>query len=216
MIRIRVLRGIFLNQVIDIFENIIKNVLISLYQGFGASVLMAVLFMFAYTYGKERGWKQVVKHWWNNFKDKSEFRRVFLLAIYTFMLLTRTVLYRTVWSLPLGKVMGIWGLHDKNGALYTENIENIILFIPFMVLLLWAFHRKFFKNVKVKFLNSIEKSFVVSLSFSLLIEFTQLFFKLGTFQLSDLVFNTLGGIIGGIIYYCIYRFKERKDRKMLK
>lgn len=36
--------------------------------------------------------------------------------------------------------------------------------------------------------------------FSLGIEFTQLFLRLGTFQLADLFYNTLGGFIGGIIY----------------
>lgn len=205
-----------MNQSFNVLENITKNVLISLYQGFGASLLMAVLFMFAYIYGKEHGWKQSFKNWWNNFRDKSDFRRVFLLAIYTFMLLSRTILYRTVWSLPLGKVFGTWGLHDKKGALYTENIENLILFIPFMFLLLWAFHSKFFKNGKVKFLNSLEKSFTVSLCFSLSIEFCQLFFKLGTFQISDLVFNTLGGVIGSIIYYCVYRLKKRKRNQISK
>ncbi|MGH1941946.1 VanZ family protein [Enterococcus faecium] len=32
-------------------------------------------------------------------------------------------------------------------------------------------------------------------------EFLQLFLHIGTFQLSDLFYNTLGGGIGGVIYY---------------
>lgn len=34
--------------------------------------------------------------------------------------------------------------------------------------------------------------------------FTQLLFHLGTFQISDLTYNTLGGAVGGVIYYLGY------------
>lgn len=42
----------------------------------------------------------------------------------------------------------------------------------------------------------------IAISFlsSLAIEMLQLFLRLGTWQLSDLCFNTLGGVIGGLIY----------------
>ena len=36
---------------------------------------------------------------------------------------------------------------------------------------------------------------------SLTIEMLQPFLRLGTWQLSDLAFNTLGGVIGGLIYW---------------
>lgn len=36
----------------------------------------------------------------------------------------------------------------------------------------------------------------------------QLFLRLGTWQLSDLFFNTLGGFIGGFIYWSVYRIKH--------
>ena len=39
-----------------------------------------------------------------------------------------------------------------------------------------------------------------------MIEFTQLLFHLGTFQISDLTYNTLGGAVGGVIYYIGYNF----------
>ena len=42
--------------------------------------------------------------------------------------------------------------------------------------------------------------------FSFVIEFSQLLFHLGTFQISDLVYNTLGGTVGGLAYYIIYKF----------
>jgi len=36
----------------------------------------------------------------------------------------------------------------------------------------------------------------------------QLFFRLGTWQLSDLFYNTVGGGIGGLLYYVVYRVKK--------
>ena len=47
--------------------------------------------------------------------------------------------------------------------------------------------------------------------FSFLIEFTQLLFHLGTFQISDLTYNILGGAVGGVIYYLGY-CRKRKNR----
>ena len=49
-----------------------------------------------------------------------------------------------------------------------------------------------------------------SFLFSISIEFLQLFLRLGTFQLSDIVYNTLGGLLGGLIYFIAYKIKHRK------
>lgn len=57
------------------------------------------------------------------------------------MILFRTVLNREIWFDPLGKILGGWGLYEDR-QLSTESIENFILFVPFVVLLLWAFHRE--------------------------------------------------------------------------
>ena len=46
--------------------------------------------------------------------------------------------------------------------------------------------------------------------FSLSVELLQLFLRVGTFQLSDLCYNTLGGIIGGVIYGAVWKIKSRK------
>ena len=39
--------------------------------------------------------------------------------------------------------------------------------------------------------------------FSISIEMLQLLLRLGTFQLSDIFYNTVGGVLGGLIYYGI-------------
>ena len=47
-----------------------------------------------------------------------------------------------------------------------------------------------------------------------MIEFSQLLFHLGTFQISDLCYNTIGGAVGGIIYYigCTRHYQKRINR----
>ena len=90
------------SKIIEIFNKIAYNVLSALYQPFWAAVLLAFLTMFLYLYGKEHGWKKnsfirnMFGTWWRAFKSSSNFRRTFLLAFYTAMILLRTVLNREI------------------------------------------------------------------------------------------------------------------------
>lgn len=70
--------------------------------------------------------------------------------------------------------------------------------------------------------SSVIKIVIYALKFSflfaLLIEFLKLFLKLGTFQLSDLFFDTIGGGFGGLIFYVWSKItsrwfeKEKRER----
>ena len=188
--------------------NIIKSVCLALYQSFNASIVLAVLFMFVYIFARDYGVKEAAKLWIKNFKEDKKFVRVFLLVFYISMMLFRTVLARSYWSSPLMNVLGVWGLYDKSGNIYTENIENLMLFIPFGFLLLWAFRDRLFSTVEFTFKNLALGMLVMSSVFSVVIEMCQLMLKLGTVQISDVFFNTFGGFIGGIIYYLIYLKKK--------
>mgnify|MGYP006918635454 FL=1 len=136
-----------MNRMMEVLSKTVYNVLSALYQPFWAAVLFAFFFMFLYVYAKEHKWKKsnfiqnMFVTWWTAFKSSSCFRRTFLLAFYTAMILLRTVLNRKIWFDPLGKLFGGWGLHE-DGQFTTESIENFMLFIPFSVLLLWAFHQE--------------------------------------------------------------------------
>lgn len=185
---------------LDMIKSIITNVLTALYQPFGFSVLLAILFMFLYLYAGEHGWRDSFVKWWREFKSDVIFRRTFFLAFYTAMILFRTLLNRNLWMNPLSNVMGGWFLHNEKGEITTEPIENLILFIPFSILLLWSFRDKMLKEIKGIGIISWKSTKMVFL-FSLSIEFLQLFLRLGTFQLADLFYNTLGGFIGGLIYW---------------
>ncbi len=53
---------------VEILSKIISNVLTALYQPFWFAVILSVLFMFFWMYGKEHGWKESVKIWITEFK----------------------------------------------------------------------------------------------------------------------------------------------------
>lgn len=155
------------SKIIEIFNKIAYNVLSALYQPFWAAVLLAFLTMFLYLYGKEHGWKKnnfirnMFATWWRTFKNSSTFRRIFLLAFYTAMILLRTVLNREIWFDPLGKIFGGWGLYEE-GQFTTESIENFMLFVPFSVLLLWAFQKELLdesENIRYIYSKFICKKF---------------------------------------------------------
>ena len=180
---------------------ILRNVLITLYQHVGASLVMTILLMFTYMFIKENGVRKALFTWIQNFKTNREFRKFFALGFYCAMILFRTVFCRTLWVNPVVNILGTWSLYDADGKLYTENIENYILFLPFVLLFLWVYQKQIFK--KITFNEVIVKSSLLSLGCSLGI--LQLFFKLGTFQLSDIFFNTFGGLSGGLIYWFVLK-----------
>lgn len=187
--------------------SVIKNVLGALYQTSGASLIIAVLFMSVYMRIRRKSTGAVIREWVNEFRSSSQFRREFLLVFYVCMMLFRTLLCRPIWGNPLDSVLGIWGSQNADGAVYTENIENLILFVPFMILLYWAEEKREDRRkmpVQTVLLKSLWISFVVSL----FIEGCQLFLKIGTFQLTDLVFNSLGGLLGGLIYWGFDRSRK--------
>lgn len=206
------------SKIIEVFNKIAYNVLSALYKPFWAAVLLAFLAMFLYLYAKEHGWKKsnlirnMLETWWEAFKNSSNFRRAYLLAFYTAMILLRTVLNRQIWFDPLGKIFGGWGVYE-DGQFTTESIENFMLFVPFSILLLWAFHKELLgesKNIRLG--RTVWQVTKIVGGFSFIIEFTQLIFLLGTFQLSDLIYNTLGGTVGGIIYYIGYRYYQKRKK----
>ena len=148
--------------------------------------------MFFYMYAYEptaagKGWKNAIVTWYQKFKESMFFRKLFFLAFVISMILFRTLLNRKMWMNPLSDVMGGWGIWETvNGErqLTTECIENVILMMPFTGMVMWTFDVE--KGV-------VWKSTKLGLIFSVSIEMLQLLLRLGTFQVSDIVYNTLGG-----------------------
>ena len=126
----------------DVIKKIITNVLTALYEPFGFALIMTVLVMFFYLFAKEHGWKSVVKRWIDAFKTCGTFRKLFFLTFYVALILFRTLLNRNLWMNPLYNVLGVWSLYNENGELTTEVVENLVLFIPFTILVMWNFQEK--------------------------------------------------------------------------
>lgn len=194
--------------VVGILKSVITNVLTALYQPFWFAITLSVLYMFAWK--KYHSIREAIKQWIEWYKNEFEFRRMFFLVFYTVMILFRTLFGRSMWGSPISNVIGVWGLYtEKNGELIltTEVPENLALFIPFTVLLLWTYHDKIV-GTEMKLGKVLWQSTKIVFLFSFTIEFLQLFLRLGTWQLSDLFYNTLGGFIGGLIYWIGYRIQK--------
>ena len=82
---------------------------------------------------------------------------------------------------------------------YSDTILNVIVFIPMGLYVSYFIkHKKFLKAL------------LISFGASLFIEVFQLFTLMGSYQSEDLIVNTLGGIIGYLIYKLIYKDTPRR------
>ena len=202
-----------MKETIDLLGKILTNILTALYEPFGFSLLLSFLDMFFYLYAYEpteagRGWKNAIITWYQKFKESVFFRKLFLLAFVTSMILFRTLLNRNPWLNPLSNVMGGWDIWETvNGEqkLTTECIENVIMLVPFSAVVLWTFGEKIGNRLK----KILWQSGKIAFCFSISIEMLQLLFRLGTFQLSDIFYNTVGGMIGGLMYCAVMKAKKR-------
>lgn len=188
---------------INLLTKILTNILTALYQPFGFSLLLSFLVLFFYLYAYHptnagKGWKSSLVTWFTTFKTSVFFRKLFLLAFVTSLVLFRTLLNRNLWMNPLSNVMGGWGIWETvNGErqLTTECIENVIMMVPFSSMVMWMF------EVKER---GVWKSGKIAFIFFVSIEMLQLLLRLGMFQLSDIFYNTVGGVIDGVCY-CMVR-----------
>lgn len=184
----------------ETLNKILTSILTTVYQNVWFSLVAAVLSMFAYFFVRKYGLKRTVRIWIWHFRREKEFRKYFALSFYTFLVLFRTLLNRSLWLNPLSSILGGWGLHGTSGSFSTDSIENFLLLLPFVTLLFWASGKHTdgkASRLSCIFWSSIKTAFC----FSLGIECCQLLLRLGTFQLSDLCYNTLGGGLGGVVYW---------------
>ena len=189
-----------------IVKRVIPHTLEAIYQPLLFALILSFFAMFFVMYiGKYKNInaKQRLvsgfRDWKNNFKKSIKFRRMLYLVFIIVMILFKTLFNRELEVNPMANVMGVWGLYNKDGIFTTEVIENILLFIPLLFFLFFFLETTSKKTTS--FLLVIGRAFVISFLFSLTIEMLQLFLHLGTWQLSDLCFNTLGGLVGGLFYW---------------
>ena len=202
-----------IKETIDLLGKILTNILTALYEPFGFALLLSFLAMFFYLYAYEpttagKGWKNAIVTWYRKFKESVCFRKLFFLAFVTSLILFRTLLNRKMWMNPLSDVMGGWGIWETvNGErqLTTECIENVIMMVPCSAVVLWTFGEKIENSLK----KILWQSGKIAFCFSISIEMLQLLLRLGTFQLSDIFYNTVGGALGGLLYYVAMKARKR-------
>ena len=202
---------------IDFLSKVITNILTGLYQPFWFAIILSFLFMFVYM--QYSSIKSALKQWKEWFQTSVSFRKTFLLVFFTVMILFRTLLNRNMWLNPLNNVMGDWWIYKINKStgemvLTTDCLENIALFVPFTFLLLWTYKDKVIGK-QVNFFKVLFYSFKIGFIFSFTSEMLQLFLHLGTWQLSDIFYNTLGSMAGGILYFFGYKLKHKKTHTNL-
>ena len=203
-----------MNRLIEIINLILANILTAIYQPFGFSILLSFFALFLYLYAYQpseagKGWKTAIKYWFITFRNSVFFRKLFLLLFIISLILFRTLLNRNLWMNPLSNIMGGWCFWETvNGEqqLTTESIENVILMLPFTFTAMWTFCEK----TKI-----VWKSGRTAFCFSVGIEFLQLLLRLGTFQVSDIFYNTVGGYLGGLFYWLVLKLKG-KDFEQLR
>lgn len=81
-------------------------------------------------------------------------------------------------------------------------VGNIVGFMPlgFFLPIISRRSRRWFNTV------------LLSFTFSLSIETVQLIFKVGSFDVDDMILNTLGGILGYILYKIVQHIRVRRKR----
>jgi glycopeptide antibiotics resistance protein len=96
--------------------------------------------------------------------------------------------------------------HELGLESFIVNIfGNVIAFMPFGFVLpiISPENRKLFYIV------------LLSLEFSISIELIQLIFKVGIFDVDDILMNTFGGILGGILFFiCYFIYRKFLNKKI--
>lgn len=135
-------------------------------------------------------------------RQKGKGRRA-VLPTAAFWIYVSIILIITFFSRESGSRQGMdlelfstWGINDRNNA-YV--VENVLLFIPCGFLGPWAFG----------FLRKWICCGAFGFGTSLLIELLQLITQRGYFQVDDILTNTLGALIGYLVYRILF-WKKRE------
>ncbi|MDR1018451.1 MAG: VanZ family protein [Lachnospiraceae bacterium] len=105
---------------------------------------------------------------------------------------------------PFNEIKRYWNL-AKAGQLYLfiKNVAgNILIFVPFGI----------FVTMGSKYRNFFKTTFL-GIGFSLIIEIFQLITEVGCFDVDDIILNTIGVILGFIIYEVFHEVKIKKKTR---
>jgi VanZ family protein len=117
-----------------------------------------------------------------------------VLFVYLSYLISLTLSGREAGSRDTRVDIEIFGTWRQDGTLSDFALENVLLFIPFgmIVPLMSRFFKKWWNLVLMAFISSI------------LIEITQLITGRGYFEIDDILLNTAGALLGFMVFWAIY------------
>lgn len=163
-------------------------------------IIVFVIALFALAYIQSNGGvKQSVKNLREMIrKDGKKSIWKILWLLWTVILLHVTIIGRSIDYDPLSQVFTGWKVVKMWDTWNFDTLYNILMFIPYTLLLYMGWPH--FLSRGDQWSEVIRQSIKISLLSSLFIETTQLIFSCGTFQIADLTYNTISGVIGGLIY----------------
>ena len=190
-------------------QAVADDVFYSIYQYLGFGMIFAVICMIALPEVEHKGLKECLIHQCQKLRTDKITRYKFVFFTILFMVLSRTLICRNIWQCPWKNIIGEWGVLASDGTLNTEGMLNVLLFVPLAYFGVLGFCQQ--DGLDKKILFNIVK---ISFGFSCLIEICQLFFRVGTFQLSDIFQNTLGGFIGVAVWNMQQKLIKRGRNNM--
>lgn len=146
-------------------------------------------------------------------RKKAQKNRIPIIKSILYTIYIIVVLYLTLFSREAGSRdtvnLTVFGTISATPRAYSYVIENILLFVPWGILLPLLFQR-----CRHPILCTM-----TGLAASLFIEITQLLTHRGFFQLDDLIMNTLGTFTGWFLYFVIsavFRYMRPTSKKKNK
>jgi len=145
--------------------------------------------------------------------SKTDNQKTLTLALFTIYLLVLIwlILFKGQFFVPVmdeGRILNLvplMGSLDQNGVLQLSEIRiNILVFIPLGI---------FLSMLKANW-NFVKKLFVI-VGVTLALEITQYIFVIGRADITDVLSNTLGGIIGIGIYVILSKLLLSKTHKVI-
>lgn len=183
---------------------ILQDILTLIYQYAGISIICSVLFIIVWGQAEKESWRVIGRKIKEQLSDR-KWKKRFVMVMYIVFVLQRTIFNREPWGNPLSNVLGNWWFIQNDIPNY-EMFENILLFIPLYPVFKMGkidMHIKHFRRI------GLWGCILIPFECSLSIEIIQLMFRVGSFQISDLCYNTLGGVLGAMFYYLITYFIGR-------
>jgi len=143
--------------------------------------------------------------------EKQNIFTIVLFAVYALLLIGIILFKLPFYSAEISdgirviNLIPLKGSFDENGVIvWREIIDNVLLFIPLGIYICmlknkWVFRKKVLSII----------------SLSLTFEVLQIIFAMGRSDITDILGNTLGGVIGIGVYALLYRIFKRRTNMII-